>query len=65
MHRNMGSVDRIIRILIAAGIAALYFGGQITGTTAIILGVIAVLLLLTGLVGTCPGYLPFHLSTRR
>jgi hypothetical protein len=65
MQENMGTVDRVVRVLIAAVIAALYFGGQISGTTAIILGIIALAFLLTSLVGTCPAYLPFRLSTRK
>jgi hypothetical protein len=65
MPKNMGTIDRVVRILIAVAIVALYLGGQISGTTAIILGVIAVAFLLTSLVGTCPAYLPFHLSTRK
>ncbi|MDX1740828.1 MAG: DUF2892 domain-containing protein, partial [Rhodothermales bacterium] len=65
MKKNMGSVDRIARILIAVVIAVLYFTDQITGTAAIILGIIAIVFLLTSLVGSCPAYLPFGLSTRK
>lgn len=63
MNRNMGSTDRIIRLVVVAIIAALYFTGQITGTAAIILGVVAVAFLVTSLIGWCPAYLPFHVST--
>ena len=65
MKENMGTADRLIRALIAIGIAGLYFTGRISGTLAIILGVVAVVFLLTSLVGRCPGYLPLGLSTRR
>jgi uncharacterized membrane protein required for colicin V production len=65
MQANMGKVDRIIRILIAAAIAMLYFSGEITGLVAIILGIFAAILLVTGLAGVCPGYMPFHISTRK
>jgi hypothetical protein len=63
MKRNMGTLDRIVRLAVAAAIVALYLGDQITGLAAIILGVIAAALLFTSLIGWCPGYAPFGLST--
>ena len=63
MKRNMGTLDRTIRIIVAVVIAALYYSGQISGTLAIVLGVIALVFVLTSLVGTCPAYLAFGLST--
>ncbi len=65
MTKNMGTVDRVIRILIALAIAALYFTGRISGTVAIVLGIVALAFFLTSLVGWCPSYLPFGISTRR
>lgn len=65
MKKNMGTIDRIIRIAVAIIIAVLYFTGQITGTAAIILGIIAAAFILTSLVGTCPLYLPVGLSTKK
>ena len=63
MKKNMGSVDRGLRILIAVVIGVLYFTGQISGTLAIVLGIVAVAFFLTSLVGHCPAYLPIGLST--
>jgi len=65
MKKNMGTTDRIIRTLLAVVIAVLYFMKQISGTAAIILGVIAIAFLLTSFVGFCPAYLPFKISTRK
>jgi hypothetical protein len=65
MKQNMGTVDKIIRLVVVAIIAALYFTGQITGTAAIILGVIAVAFLVTSLIGWCPSYVPFGISTKK
>ncbi|MFC2163931.1 DUF2892 domain-containing protein [Acidobacteriota bacterium] len=65
MKKNMGAADRIIRTLIAIVIAVLYFTKQISGTAAIILGIIAIVFLLTSLVSFCPAYLPFKISTRK
>jgi hypothetical protein len=65
MKKNMGSVDRGIRILAAIVIAVLYVTNQITGTAAIILGILAIVFLLTSFVAFCPLYLPFKISTKK
>lgn len=65
MTKNMGTADRVIRTLIAVAIAVLFFTGAISGTLAILLGIVAVAFLVTSLVGWCPSYLPFGLSTRK
>jgi hypothetical protein len=62
---NMGSVDRVIRLVIAVGIAVLYFTGRISGTLAIVLGLVALIFAVTSTIGWCPAYLPFGLSTRK
>lgn len=65
ISKNMGTVDRSIRLVIAATIAILIFTGNLSGTVAIILGILAAVFVLTSLVGTCPLYLPFGLSSRK
>ncbi len=65
MKSNMGTIDRIFRLSVAVIIAVLYFTGQLSGIAAIILGIVAVAFLLTSLIGWCPLYLPFGLSTRK
>ena len=65
MKPNMGSADRIIRIVAAAVIAALYFTNVITGSIGIALFVLAGIFVLTSFISTCPLYLPFGISTRR
>lgn len=65
MKSNMGTADRAIRILVAVVIAILYFTNQISGLAAIILGIIAIVFILTGFAGWCPGYLPLGLSTKK
>jgi small-conductance mechanosensitive channel len=65
MKKNMGTADRIIRTILAVVVAVLYFTKQISGTAAIILGIIAIIFLLTSLIGFCPLYTPFKLSTRK
>jgi hypothetical protein len=63
MKKNMGSIDKIVRVLVAIVIGILYFTDQITGMVAIILGIFAVVFLLTSAIGFCPLYLPLKLST--
>lgn len=65
MNRNMGLVDRIIRGVIAVAILVLLLAGQLSGVAAIILGIVAVIFAVTAIVGICPLYLLFKLSTRK
>jgi len=64
MTKNMGTIDKVIRIVIAAIIGLLYFMNVISGTVAIVLLVLAGVFILTSFIGVCPLYLPFGLSTR-
>ena len=64
MKKNMGSADRIIRLLVAAIIAILFFTKVITGTLGIVLLIIAGIFVLTSFVSFCPLYTLFGLRTR-
>ena len=61
----MGSTDRIVRIILAVIMAALYFTNVVTGTFGIILLILAIVFLVTSLFSLCPLYLPFGLSTKK
>lgn len=63
MKKNMGSADRIIRIVAAIVFAVLYFTGIITGTLGIVLIVLGGIFVLTSLVGFCPLYAIFGIKT--
>jgi len=63
MKKNMGITDRVIRILIAVVIAALYFTEVISGTLGIVLMIVAIVFLLTSFIKFCPAYMPFGIST--
>ena len=65
MKQNMGTTDKIVRIGLAGLIAILYFMDKISGTTAIILGVLAIVFVLTSFIGFCPLYAPFGFSTKK
>lgn len=63
MKKNMGSADRIIRVIIAAIIGFLYYNGTLTGTLGIVLMILAGIFLLTSLISFCPLYSPFGIKT--
>ncbi len=59
----MGSSDRLIRLVVAAVFAGLYFTGTVTGTIGIGLLVLAAVFTLTSVISFCPLYAPFGIST--
>ena len=65
MKQNMGSLDRILRVLFALTIGALYFTDVLSGTAAVLLGLLAGIFFLTGLAGFCPLYAPFKFATKK
>lgn len=65
MKKNMGTIDRVIRFILAIIVVVLYATGTISGTAAIILGIVALIFILTSLIGFCPLYVPFKISTRK
>ncbi len=65
MKKNMGNIDKAIRIIVALIIAGLYFTNVISGTIAIIGIILAGVFILTSFISFCPLYLPFGISTRK
>jgi len=63
MKKNIGNTDKIVRLLIAALIAVLYFTGTISGTLGLVLLVMGGVLALTSLVCFCPLYAALGLNT--
>lgn len=63
-EKNMGTTDRIVRFVLAAVFALLYFTGVVSGAFGIVLLVLAAIFALTAAVTVCPLYLPFGFSTR-
>jgi hypothetical protein len=62
---NMGTVDRIVRVVLAVVLAVLYFTGQVTGIAAVIIAILTIVLLATSALGFCPVYAPFGFSTKK
>jgi hypothetical protein len=65
MKKNVGTIDKVVRILVAVVISGLYFSNIISGTVAIVLLILAGVFFLTSFMSFCPLYLPFGFSTRK
>lgn len=65
MKKNIGSTDKIIRVILAFIVVILYYTNSISGTLALVLGAFAIILLITSFINFCPLYLPFGISTRK
>jgi len=63
MKKNVGTVDKIIRVIIAVIVAVLYFTNIISGVLGIVLLVFAGVFVLTSLLSFCPLYIPFGIKT--
>ncbi|MCT4666202.1 MAG: DUF2892 domain-containing protein [Flavobacteriales bacterium] len=63
MKKNMGSTDKIIRIIIAILLVGLYYNGTLSGTIGIVAVILSIVFVLTSLISFCPLYLPFGIKT--
>ena len=63
MKKNIGTVDKIVRIILAIVIGALFYFETITGTLAYVLVALAGVFVLTSLINICPLYMIFGVKT--
>jgi Flp pilus assembly protein TadB len=63
LNKNMGTTDRIVRLVVAVVFAWLYFSGLVPGVYGTVLLVLGIVFALTSAVSFCPLYLPFGFST--
>ena len=63
MKKNMGSTDKIIRLIVAIILATLSYMGVVTGTVGIVFYAVAIVFALTSMIRFCPLYVPFGIST--
>lgn len=63
MKKNIGTIDKAVRLVVAAIILLLYFTNMISGTLALVLLVVAAILAITSLIGICPLYMLFGINT--
>lgn len=62
---NEAPIDRVIRIVLGIGLAALALAGTVTAPLIYVLWTVAAIALITGIVGFCPLYAIFRISTKR
>lgn len=65
MKKNVGTTDKIVRIILAIVFAALYLTGTVTGTLGIVLLVLGVILVATTLISFCPLYALLRLNSAK
>lgn len=65
MKMNMGTWDRIVRLLVALLVVILLLAGVLSGTLAVILGIVAIIFFVTSVIGFCPLYVLFKFSTKK
>jgi hypothetical protein len=65
MKKNMGTTDKVIRILVAVIVVSLYFVNVISGVLGLVLLALSVVFVITSVFSICPLYMPFGLSTRK
>jgi len=65
MTNNIGTIDRLIRIILAVIIVIILLNGSVAGAFALILGVFAVAFLGTSAIGWCPLYKPMKINTKK
>lgn len=63
MKKNMGKADKMLRMIVALVIGMLYVNKTISGFLGDILVLLAIVFVLTSLVGFCPFYIPFGMNT--
>ena len=64
MKQNVGRADRIVRFVLAAILAVLYFTGVVSGTLGIVLLVLAIIFAVTAAINFCPIWFLFKVSTQ-
>jgi hypothetical protein len=64
MKRNIGTIDKVIRLLLVLFVVIGYFAHMIVGWAALGLGALAAVLTITSIAGLCPLYLPLKISTK-
>ena len=65
MKKNLGQVDRAIRIMIALMVVGLYIPGILSGTFGIVMMILAVIFAVTGMISFCPMYYVFGLRSNK
>ncbi len=65
MKKTVGTLDAVVRAVLAAAVGVLYFTGYLSGITALISAILVIILLVTAITGFCPLYSLIGFSTRK
>ncbi len=65
MKKNIGTTDKIIRVVLAIVFAVLYYTDTVTGTWGLVLAILAIVFLLTSLLSFCPLYPLLGINTKK
>lgn len=63
MKINVGSKDKLIRLIISALMFALYFTGKVEGWVSVLILIFGITTLVTALFNFCPAYTIFGITT--
>ncbi len=63
MKKNVGSLDRVVRLVLAAVFGVLYYMGIISGTLGLVLVILGGVFALTSIISFCPLYAIVGLNT--
>lgn len=63
MKTNVGTVDRMIRLVLGVVLVILFFSETITGTLGYVLMAVGIVFVVTSMVGFCPLYALVGLNT--
>lgn len=63
MTKNLGTIDRILRVVLGITFGALYFSGVTTGTLGLVLTVLGGIFIATSLISWCPIYAVLGIKT--
>ena len=65
MKKNVGSIDKVMRIILAVVIVTLAITHVISGTLSVVLLILAGILVLTSVISFCPIWLALGVSTSK
>lgn len=65
MKANVGNADKIVRYLLALGLASLMVFNVVEGTLFWIAGALAIIFVATALINWCPIWAAFGVNTRK
>jgi hypothetical protein len=63
MKKNIGTIDKVIRIVFAVAVIVLFLTNVISGVLGIVLLALSAILVVTSMIGVCPLYIVMGLNS--